>query len=155
MSYNNLMSNTAMTTPTPLNRPRNTRPQMSNQRIPRVPINNNLTNTLPPAVLAQARKIAQPSLQQSMPANILAPQMPQMNQLPMMPQTGMAQPMTNQALAPAAQPFINPITGQEMTEEEYQQMFGQMMPPGMSSNQLMPQPQQTGLQSVATQPRIF
>lgn len=52
--------------------------------------------------------------------------------------------------------YVNPLTGQSMTEEEYQQMLNQqMLAPGYSSNQLMPQQQIAGTQAVATQPRIF
>lgn len=152
------MSNTAMTTPTPLNQPRSTRPAVSNQRMPRATMNANLQQALPPAVLAQARKISQsqPSSvnMPTLPSGMIPPQMPQISRNNQMSMAQQANMMPQASLAPVQQPLINPITGQEMTEEEYQQMFGQMMPPGMNSNQLMPQ-QTNGLQSVATQPRIF
>ena len=162
MPYDNLMSNTAMTTPTPLSQSSRKPPAMSNQRMPRQPMNTNMPRGLPPSVLAQAQQLSpqrqpRPANIPTLPSGMVPPQLPQIprnNQMSMAQQANM---VPQASLAPVQQPLINPITGQEMTEEEYQQMFGQMMPPGMGSNQLMPQmPQQTnGLQSVATQPRIF
>jgi hypothetical protein len=228
MPYNNLMSSTAMTTPTPLNRPRNTRPAMSNQRIPRMPrppAAKNVANMLPASVLARAQQLNQQRMTQmpamtNMPTNMLAPQMnkpaaPQLQSQSLAPVESVpTNPITGQQMSPEAyqaqfgtitppanninyayslmappsfsnttnpltgQPadptqtnqlnymhslpmesftsYTNPLTGQPMTQEEYQQMLNQqMLAPGYSSNQLMPQQQIAGVQAISTQPRIF
>ena len=226
MAYNNLMSSTAMTTPTPLSRPRNTRPAMSNQRIPRAPrpaAVKNVANMLPAGVLARAQQIRQQRMTQmpamtNMPTNMIAPRltrpvinnqqsqsMAPVESVPTNPITGqqmspedyqaqfgkpyipnsnyfyslMAPPTLQNSYNPVTgQPadptqtnqlnyihslpmespttYTNPLTGQPMTQEEYQQMLNQqMLAPGYSSNQLMPQQQIAGVQAITSQPRIF
>jgi len=242
MPYDNLMSNTAMTTPTPLSQTRNRPRFLTNQRIPRMPrppAAANVANRLPAGVLARAQQINQQRMTQmpamtNMPTNMIAPRltrpvinnqqsqsMAPVESVPTNPITGQQmspedyqaqfgninsnnntnmltpglgkpyipnsnysyglmappsmQPLTNTLTGQPTDSnqtnqlnyihslpmesmasYTNPLTGQPMTQEEYQQMLNQqMLAPGYSSNQLMPQQQIAGVQAVATQPRIF
>jgi hypothetical protein len=131
------MSNTAMTTPTPLSK--------TSYRS----LGTNTTQTAAAMPRPNQQRLNPTPLMPITPMNLFAPQMPSSVMPPaMMPD------FVNQITAQPQQMRINPVTGEEITEEEYQRMFGQMTPPGMPSNQLAPQ-SQASVQAIATQPRIF